>query len=182
MSEPSESEFRPGSRQRPADQEELTLARGRPWLTWLRGPIGKRIDLLLVRHAGWSPLYWLFGHRMADGGLGGTPILVHSVGRVSGRVRAVVLPAFEQSGSWLICGTLGGGPRDPQWVANLQATPTTEIYLRRRRVPVRARLLAGAERAAINDWLTDRHPSIALYQRRADEHGRTIPVIALTPR
>ncbi len=180
MSASSEKDFRPGSRTRPAEQERLTLAGGRTWLTWLRCPAGRRLDRWLVRWPGWSPLYWLFGHRMMDGRLGGTAIMLHTVGRVSGLRRPVVLPAFARDGRWLVCATLGGGPRDPQWVANLVATPAVWIHVRRRRVAVTA-TLTPQQRGEVFDWLVSRHPGLGLYQCEADRYGRTIPVVALTP-
>lgn len=181
MTKPAEGGFRPGSRVRPIDEEQRTLAKGRPWLTWLRCPAGRRLDRLLVRHVGWSPLYWLFGHRTDDGRLGGLPILLHTVGRVSGTERTVILPAIRRDDRWLICATLGGGPRDPQRALNLLATPQAAIHLRRRRIAVLARRIEGAEREALYPWLCERHPSLALYQQRAAGYGRVIPIIELVP-
>ncbi len=135
-----------------------------------------------MRFAGWSPLYWLFGHRMTDGRLGGVAILLHTVGRRTGEVRTVVLPAFERAGSLLVCATLGGGPRDPLWVANLAANPAAEVRVRRRLRPVTARSVTGDERAALLGWMIARHPGFGLYQAQADQYGRVIPVIALEPR
>jgi deazaflavin-dependent oxidoreductase (nitroreductase family) len=61
---------------------------------------------------------------------GKTLVLLHSVGRVSGKHNVDPLVAAPNGDDYVICGSLGGGPKDPQWVANLEAMPgTTEIEL-----------------------------------------------------
>jgi deazaflavin-dependent oxidoreductase (nitroreductase family) len=165
---------------RPMEEDASTLARGRPWLLWLRGPAGHRLDHLLVHYAGWSPLYLLFGHRTARG-LEATPILLRTIGRISGVPRTVVLPAVPRHQSWYVFGTLGGGPRDPLWVGNLRANPEVEIRVRRKSISATARVIEGGERAGLFGWLAERHPSLPMYQRKADTFGRQIPIVKLDP-
>ncbi|WP_250009641.1 nitroreductase/quinone reductase family protein [Actinoplanes sp. M2I2] len=64
--------------------------------------------------------------RANDGVLGGhwegkETILLHTPGRKSGKVTINPLVACPQDGSYLVCGSAGGAPDDPQWVANLEA-------------------------------------------------------------
>jgi deazaflavin-dependent oxidoreductase (nitroreductase family) len=64
--------------------------------------------------------------RAADGLLGGhwegkTTLLLHAPGRKSGRETINPLVAAPHDGSFLVCGSAGGAPADPQWVANLEA-------------------------------------------------------------
>jgi deazaflavin-dependent oxidoreductase (nitroreductase family) len=169
-----------GAGWRAAEEDKYTLARGRWWLLWWHGPLGHALDWALVRYAGWSPVYWLFAHR-TDRGLPGVPILLHTTGRLSGRVRTVVLPAFARDGRWIVCGTMAGGKRDPQWVKNLASDPRASLHLRRRPVPVRGRILAGQDRDAVLAWLVPAHRSLEIYQAKADLFGRLIPIVELTP-
>jgi deazaflavin-dependent oxidoreductase (nitroreductase family) len=64
--------------------------------------------------------------RANDGVIGGhfegkTTLLLHTVGRKSGRPLVNPLVAAPYGDSYLVCGTAGGAPQDPQWVANLEA-------------------------------------------------------------
>jgi len=63
--------------------------------------------------------------RANDGVLGGhwegkTVILVHHIGRRSGKEFVVPLVAAPDGDAYVVCGSMGGHPEDPQWVANLE--------------------------------------------------------------
>jgi deazaflavin-dependent oxidoreductase (nitroreductase family) len=65
--------------------------------------------------------------RANDGVLGGhwqgkTTLLLHVLGRKSGREFVDPLVAAPDGDSYVICGSGGGAPADPQWIANLEAT------------------------------------------------------------
>jgi deazaflavin-dependent oxidoreductase (nitroreductase family) len=53
---------------------------------------------------------------------GKTLVLLHTTGRRSGKKYVNPLVAAPDGDSYVVCGSLGGGPEDPQWVANLEAT------------------------------------------------------------
>jgi deazaflavin-dependent oxidoreductase (nitroreductase family) len=64
--------------------------------------------------------------RANDGVVGGhwegkTLILLHSIGRRSGNEYVNPLVAAPDGDGYVICGSLGGAPTDPEWVANLEA-------------------------------------------------------------
>ena len=64
--------------------------------------------------------------RANDGVLGGhwegkTTLLLHSPGRKTGKVTVNPLVAAPDNGSYVVCGSKGGAPDDPDWVANLEA-------------------------------------------------------------
>jgi deazaflavin-dependent oxidoreductase (nitroreductase family) len=57
-------------------------------------------------------------------------VLLHTTGRRSGKEYVTPLVAATDGDAYLVCGSLGGAPRDPEWVANLDAAPgpvTVEI-------------------------------------------------------
>lgn len=58
---------------------------------------------------------------------GKTLLLLHHIGRRSGREFVTPLVAAPDAGAYVVCGSAGGEPEDPQWVANLEsaAGPTT---------------------------------------------------------
>ncbi len=64
--------------------------------------------------------------RANDGILGGywegkTVMLVHVPGRRTGKVTVNPLVAAPDGDAYVICGSAGGAPNDPVWVANLEA-------------------------------------------------------------
>lgn len=64
--------------------------------------------------------------RANDGVVGGpwagkTLILLHTVGRRSGKEYVNPLVAAPDGDAYVVCATMGGSPTDPQWIANLEA-------------------------------------------------------------
>ncbi len=94
-------------------------------------------------------------------------------GARSGLPRRTPLACFpEESGTWLLIGSNFGRTGHPAWTANLLKNPAAEISWRGRDIPVRARLLAGEERArawvAVLEWW----PPYAAYQARVTREIR----------
>ncbi|WP_305785956.1 nitroreductase/quinone reductase family protein [Symbioplanes lichenis] len=58
---------------------------------------------------------------LGDHWAGKTTLLLHTPGRKTGKVTVNPLVAAPHDGSYIVCGSAGGGPADPQWVANLEA-------------------------------------------------------------
>lgn len=54
-------------------------------------------------------------------GRSGAERMLHTPGRKSGKELVNPLVAAPYGGSYIVCGTAGGAPQDPQWVANLEA-------------------------------------------------------------
>jgi deazaflavin-dependent oxidoreductase (nitroreductase family) len=52
---------------------------------------------------------------------GKTLILLHHVGRQSGKEYVTPLVAAPDGDAYVVCASMGGAPHDPQWVANLEA-------------------------------------------------------------
>lgn len=103
-------------------------------------------------------------------------ILVHHVGAKTGKARISPLFSLPVGDSWAVFGTHGGSPHNPPWYVNLMANPRTVIEAGVEKIPVEARLAAGAERAAI--WAEQ----IALVPKFAEfeaASGREIPVVLL---
>ncbi|MFI1969590.1 nitroreductase family deazaflavin-dependent oxidoreductase [Streptomyces cinnamoneus] len=98
-----------------------------------------------------------------------------STGAKSGLTRRTPLaciPADPADSAWLLVGSNFGRPGHPAWTANLLAHPDVEINWRGRDIPVRARLLSGAERegawaTALAFW-----PPYARYQERVEREIR----------
>ncbi|MFF3755370.1 nitroreductase/quinone reductase family protein [Streptomyces sp. NPDC002018] len=123
----------------------------------------------------------------AHGGVVGGPfegkrlVLLHHVGRTSGQERVTPLVAAIDGDAYLVCGTAGGAPRDPAWVANIEAGPGwTTVETGHETL----RATATVVRAASPDWRrlygiwSAYWPDSPEYETRTT---RRFPVIRLEP-
>jgi deazaflavin-dependent oxidoreductase (nitroreductase family) len=122
-------------------------------------------------------------YRLTRGLLGGRSpmgpmLLLTTTGRKSGQTRTVPLLYMEDRGSFVVVGSNGGRPEAPSWLLNLRADPQAEVQVGGRRHRVRARILDGADRAALWERLAQYYNGWAHYQTLTD---RTIPPVVLTP-
>ena len=106
-------------------------------------------------------------------------LLLTTVGRTSGQTRQVPLLYIERSGGYVVIGSNWGGEKHPAWSSNLLAEPGALATVHGRQVPVRGRLLTGAERRETWDAVASYWPAYGKYAERA-EH-REIRVFLLEP-
>ncbi|MFL6106698.1 MAG: nitroreductase/quinone reductase family protein, partial [Marmoricola sp.] len=79
----------------------------------------------------------------------------------------------------VIVASQGGLPKNPQWYANLMATPDTQVQIKGEVRQVHARTATPDERAALWPRLVDLYADFENYQAWTD---REIPVVILSPR
>ena len=138
-----------------------------------------RLDRWFARRLGFSPIVWLFTKSSGNEPL--PALLLETMGRRTGQIRASVLPYWEVDGNVVVLGTKGGGPADPWWVENLRADPHCWAWVRRHRLPMRGQVADVAERAKLADagvW----HRWLPAYQHWARGFGREVPFVVLAPR
>ncbi|MGE3847937.1 MAG: nitroreductase/quinone reductase family protein [Gammaproteobacteria bacterium] len=112
-------------------------------------------------------------------GVPGGPVpclLLHHVGRKSGRPLASILQYYRRGDEVVIVASKGGLPQHPVWYLNLQAQPECEVQIGRFHTRARARTLTGAERAAWWTRIVAEQPVQRDYQARTT---REIPVVVL---
>ena len=115
-----------------------------------------------------------FGAKMKD-----LPVLIlHTVGRKSGKARQSPLLYIQDEDAYVIVGSRGGSDAPPAWWLNLQATPEATIEIKGTRRRVTAREATPDEKSAYWPRLTAGYPFYDDYQSRT---ARDIPVIVLTP-
>ena len=125
-------------------------------------------------------LYRATGGRLQLSALLVPSLVLVTTGAKSGLRRETPLICLPRAdGSYLVSGSNWGLPRHPAWTANLLAHPDAEILVRRRRIAVRARLLAGAEREAAWAGFEAQFPDYREYERRA---GRQVRIFQLKRR
>ena len=107
-------------------------------------------------------------------------LLLDHVGRKSGKLFTTPLLYLEDGPNLVVVASQGGLPNNPQWYANLVATPDTTVRVAREGVrAVHAREAVGAERETLWPRLVELYADFANYQSWTD---RTIPVMVLEPR
>ncbi|UQI43170.1 nitroreductase family deazaflavin-dependent oxidoreductase [Streptomyces sp. HU2014] len=121
------------------------------------------------------------GRRLLSGKL--LPSLVLTArGAKSGQLRRTPLACMREgdpASAWVVVGSNFGRPGHPAWTGNLLAHPDVEISWKGRDIPVRARLLRGAERDAAWAAVVRFWPPYARYQARVE---REIRLFRLVPR
>jgi deazaflavin-dependent oxidoreductase (nitroreductase family) len=111
----------------------------------------------------------------------GQPILIlHTRGARSGEPRTTPLLYTPCEDAFVVVASKAGAEHHPAWYHNLRAHPEDiAIEVDGARVPVRARVVDGPERARLWERVNDNYNGYEIYQARAA--GRTIPVIVLEP-
>ncbi len=112
-------------------------------------------------------------------GVPGGPVsclLLHHVGRKSGRRLNAILQYYRHEDDIVIVASKGGLPQHPVWYLNLLARPACEVQIGAFHCHAVARTLAGAERARWWQRVTAEQPVQVEYQART---SREIPLILL---
>lgn len=107
-------------------------------------------------------------------------LLLEHIGRKSGQKFTTPLLYLQDGPDLVVVASRGGLPKNPQWYANLRATPETRVHLPGERGrPVVARIADKRERAELWPRLVDLYADFAKYAAWTD---REIPVVVLEPR
>ena len=114
-------------------------------------------------------------------GFGSGLVLLHSTGARTGEERVNPAAAIQEGGSWLICASVAGAPKNPAWYFNLVAQPDAAIETPQGSIDVHAiELTEDDEWAAAFARFVERSPAFAQYQR--DAAPRRMPIFRLEPR
>jgi deazaflavin-dependent oxidoreductase (nitroreductase family) len=115
---------------------------------------------------------------------GATMILVHHVGRTSGKEYVTPLVYLAGEGdddSMYIFASKAGAPTNPDWYYNLTAAGQATVEVGTSTVQVAVTEVTGSERDRIYAEQVKRMPGFGDYEKKT-EGIRTIPVLRLTPR
>jgi deazaflavin-dependent oxidoreductase (nitroreductase family) len=134
----------------------------------------------------WIKLLMFFNvlfYRLTGGRLGGrlagqSVLLLHSLGRKSGRDFVTPINYYRQDGDYVVVASNWGKPRHPGWFYNLQAQPTTTIQVGDQTLEVKARQAQGQEYNELWQLVTSRNDFYLRYQKQTT---RKIPILILTP-
>jgi deazaflavin-dependent oxidoreductase (nitroreductase family) len=120
----------------------------------------------------------------ANAGLVGGPyegaqlLLLTSTGARTGNAHTTPLMYLADAGRYVVFGSKGGAPTNPDWYYNLRANPLATVEVGTETLPVRATVASGGERRRLWDAQSERRPQFADYAARTT---REIPVVVLEP-
>lgn len=122
-------------------------------------------------------------YRISGGGVGGQQLaysilLLHTIGRKSGKVRTHALLYIRDEHDFVVCASNFGADTNPAWYANLRANPRAEIQVGRARYTVVARPANLEDRARLWPKFLAVRSQYADYQAGTT---RRIPLVILTP-
>jgi deazaflavin-dependent oxidoreductase (nitroreductase family) len=114
---------------------------------------------------------------------GATMLILHTTGRRTGREHVTPAVYLPDGDRWVVIGSKGGAPADPDWVRNLEANPEATIEVGTETIPVRAIeiLREGPEWEDLYARQVERRRGFAEYLVKT-EGIRRIPVIVLERR
>ena len=105
-------------------------------------------------------------------------LLLHTIGRRSGRERVTPLNYVVDGEAYIVIASNGGARTHPDWYLNLQAKPEAEVELGGRRVAVAAVTVEDDQRPRLWDLARASWRWYDSYQQRTQ---REIPVVRLQP-
>ena len=124
------------------------------------------------------PLYRWSGGRIG-GKVGKAPVLLlTTTGRKSGQQRTAPVVYLADGERMAIINTNAGNAKVPAWSFNLRANPEAEVEVGRRRIPIRARLAEGEERADLWRRHNEQYAGFDFYETKLE---REIGVFVLEP-
>jgi F420H(2)-dependent quinone reductase len=121
--------------------------------------------------------------RITNGRLGNqlgrqSVLLLHTVGRKSGKPYDTPLSYYQDGENYLIVASNWGKENPPDWFLNLVEHPGTTILVKRSAHQVVARQAEGDEYIRLWEFITHQNSMYLGYQKRM---MRRIPVVVLTP-
>ena len=117
------------------------------------------------------------GTTLRDTGL--PVIIVTHTGNKTGAIRKTPLMRVKDGRSYVLVGSLGGAPKNPEWVANLRANPSVEIRDHAVVQPMRVREVRDeTERARLWKLAVAAFPPYEEYQAKTE---RRIPLFVAEP-
>jgi deazaflavin-dependent oxidoreductase (nitroreductase family) len=110
-------------------------------------PGGRRLARGLIRLADLATqvAYRVSGGRLGARQLAYSILLLHAVGRRTGKVRTHALLYVRADDAFVVCASNYGAARHPAWYANLRANPRARIQVGRVHYDVVARTADGDE-------------------------------------
>jgi deazaflavin-dependent oxidoreductase (nitroreductase family) len=105
-------------------------------------------------------------------------LLLHSIGRRSGKHFITPISYFQADGFYFLIGSNWARKRNADWYYNLLARPRTTIEVRGRKIHVEVRQAEGQEYDRLWEHAIQHYPPYLHYKKRTNRH---IPIVVLKP-
>ena len=131
----------------------------------------------------WFMAFNVFIIRASRGRIGGklgsqTVLLLHSIGRKSGKKFVTPIAYFYLDGIYFVVASNWGKNVNPAWYFNLLAAPRTQLEVNGRVIRVSASQAEQAEYDRLWKYAVEQHPPYLDYQKMTPRH---IPIIVFKP-
>lgn len=136
------------------------------------------VGVLRVHEAIYKATDGRIGHRL----LGVPTLLLHTIGRRTGKARSNALVYARDGERCLVVPSNGGAPRAPAWFHNLRANPELEIQIGRERRAARPTVIDRSDPDFPRLWELVNDVNRGMYETYQQRTEREIPVVALDPR
>lgn len=123
-------------------------------------------------------VYWATNGRLGERQARYSMLLLHTIGRKSGKRRTHTLLYIRDGDDLVICASNNGSPQPPAWYLNLLATPRVAVQHGRTRREVMAEVVGPQDRERLWQRLLAVRPQYAGYQKIT---SRVFPLIRLKP-
>jgi len=125
----------------------------------------------------------VFMYRLSRGALGSkmagqSVLLLHTVGRKSGKAFTIPLNYYRDGEDYVIVASNWGKEYHPAWFYNLMQQGRTTLQVKARTIRVNASQPAGAEYERLWKVVTSQNDYYVRYQKQT---SRKIPLVILTP-
>lgn len=105
-----------------------------------------------------------------------TILLLHTIGRKSGKQYVTPIAYFFTDGFYFLIGSNWGKDQNAAWFYNLMAQPKTTIEVKGKKITVEAREAHGDEYDRLWKYATEHHPPYLHYKEMTKRH---IPIVKL---
>jgi deazaflavin-dependent oxidoreductase (nitroreductase family) len=123
-------------------------------------------------------IYEVTGGRLGER-VGGVPmLLLHTIGRKTGRPRIAALLYHRDGDHYVVVGSQGGSDSAPAWMLNLKESPDVGVQVGTKRFGAAARIASAEEQRRLWPEVTKLWPQ---YERYQSQTHRQIPLVILTP-
>jgi len=136
-----------------------------------------KIAMWVITTVNMKMLQWS-GYRLGYSFLGQNVVVLHTIGRKSGKLYRTPLFYMEDGDNIVLVASRAGTSINPGWLRNMLANPSVEIQFRSSRRRVKGRIAEGEEREQLWARLIT---MFEVWERIQERSPRLFPIIVLEP-
>ncbi|HXN58757.1 MAG TPA: nitroreductase/quinone reductase family protein [Candidatus Angelobacter sp.] len=158
----------------------IGVMRFNQWLERIYAGTVTRPPKAIIRAAGSIQRFAIVnsGGRLGTALLDHPILLLHTIGRRTGKTRIQPLMYLREADGYLVAASFAGHDQGPAWLTNLQASPQATITVEGRDVRVLATIATPEERERLWPRFLSLSAAYGKYQRSTN---RLIPIVKLSP-